>query len=30
MKTLRQRNIENRQGHFFNDTTNFRDFDPNC
>ena len=28
MKTLRQINIENRQGHFFNVMTNINDFDP--
>ena len=29
MKTIRQINIENRQGYFFNDMTNIDDFDPN-
>ena len=29
MKTIRQINIENRQGYFFNDMTNINDFDPN-
>ena len=29
MKTIRQRNIENRQAYFFNDMTNINDFDPN-
>ena len=28
MKTIRQINIENRQGYFFNDMTNINDFDP--
>ena len=28
MKTVRQINIENRQGYFFNDMTNINDFDP--
>ena len=28
MKTIRQINIENRQGYFFNDMTNIDDFDP--
>ena len=28
MKTIRQRNIENRQDHLFNDMTNISDFDP--
>ena len=27
MKTIRQINIENRQGYFFNDMTNINDFD---
>ena len=29
MKTIRQINIENSQGYFFNDMTNINDFDPN-
>ena len=29
MKTIRQINIGNRQGYFFNDMTNISDFDPN-
>ena len=28
MKTIRQINIENRQGYFFNDMTNIDGFDP--
>ena len=28
MKTIRQINIENRQGYFFNDMTNINNFDP--
>ena len=28
MKTIRQINIENRLGYFFNDMTNINDFDP--
>ena len=28
MKTIRQINIENRQGYFFNDMKNINDFDP--
>ena len=28
MKTIRQINIKNRQGYFFSDVTNIRDFDP--
>ena len=28
MKTIRQINIENRKGYFFNDMTNINDFDP--
>ena len=28
MKTIRQINIKNRQGYFFNDMTNINDFDP--
>ena len=28
MKTIRQINIENREGYFFNDMTNISDFDP--
>ena len=28
MKTIRQINIENRHGYFFNDMTNINDFDP--
>ena len=28
MKTIREINIENRQGYFFNDMTNINDFDP--
>ena len=28
MKTVRQINIENRQGYFFNDMANINDFDP--
>ena len=28
MKTIRQINIESRQGYFFNDMTNINDFDP--
>ena len=28
MKTIRQINIKNKQGYFFNDMTNISDFDP--
>ena len=28
MKTIKQTNIENRQGYFFNDMTNINHFDP--
>ena len=28
VKTIRQTNIENRQGYLFNDMTNINDFDP--
>ena len=28
MNTIRQINIKNRQGYFFNDMTNISDFDP--
>ena len=28
MKTIRQINVENRQGYFFNSMTNINDFDP--
>ena len=28
METIRQTNIESRQGYFFNDMTNINDFDP--